>query len=196
MERKIFEVKYHQLTVRIDKIKEHFDFQPGINGLTPLQNDKIRGMLLLCHAEFESYIEGLALLLVNDAKEKWDRTHRANYNLSSLLVSSTIDAKQTVETKVNKMVVDYKNQITKNNHGIKEHNIKDIFEPLGYCMDDFDNVFIATLDSFGHDRGEVAHSSAKTSTMYDKATEINRIDGIVRDFHDFQDALLLKSSQF
>lgn len=196
MERKKFEVKYRQLTVRINKIKEHFDFQPGINGLTPLQNDKIRGMLLLCHAEFESYIESLALLLINDAKEKWDKTHRANYNLASLLVCSSIDKKETIETKVNKMIVDYRKQTIDNNHGIREHNIKDIFEPLGYCLSNFDSAFIATLDSFGRDRGEVAHSTAKTSTMYDKSTEINRIDGIVRDFLDFQEVLLSKSNQF
>lgn len=196
MERKKFEVKYRQLTVRINKIKEHFDFQPGINGLTPLQNDKIRGMLLLCHAEFESYIESLALLLINDAKEKWDKTHRANYNLASLLVCSSIDKKETIETKVNKMIVDYRKQTIDNNHGIRDHNIKDIFEPLGYCLSNFDSAFIATLDSFGRDRGEVAHSTAKTSTMYDKSTEINRIDGIVRDFLDFQEVLLSKSNQF
>ena len=196
MVRKKFEVKYRQLTVRINKIKEHFDFQPGINGLTPLQNDKIRGMLLLCHAEFESYIESLALLLINDAKEKWDNTHRANYNLASLLVCSSIDKKETIETKVNKMIVDYRKQTIDNNHGIREHNIKDIFEPLGYCLSNFDSAFIATLDSFGRDRGEVAHSTAKTSTMYDKSTEINRIDGIVRDFLDFQEVLLSKSNQF
>lgn len=196
MERKKFDVKYNQLQARINKIKAHFDFNPGINGLTPLQNDKIRGMLLLCHAEFESYIESLALLLINDAKEKWDKTHRANYNLASLLVCSSIDKKDTIETKVNKMIVDYKNQTIDKNHGIKEHNIKNIFEPLGYCIDDFDSVFIATLDSFGRDRGEVAHSSAKTSSMYDKITEINRIDNIVRDFLDFQEVLLKKSNQF
>lgn len=196
MERKKFEVKYNQLQARIDRIKDHFDFKPGLNGLTPMQNDKIRAMLVLCHAEFESYIESLALLLINDAKEKWDRTHRANYNLSSLLICSTIEAKQTVETKVNKMVLDYKDQTIKNNHGIREHNLKSIFEPLGYRIGDFDSAFIATLDSFGRDRGEVAHSAAKTSTMYDKSTEIRRIDGIVRDFCDFQEVLLSKSTQF
>ena len=94
------------------------------------------------------------------------------------------------------MVLDYKDQTIKNNHGIREHNIKNVFEPLGYCIGDFDSAFIATLDSFGRDRGEVAHSAAKTSTMYDKSTEIRRIDGIVRDFCDFQEVLLSKSSQF
>lgn len=196
MERKKFEVKYHQLVSRIGKIKKHFDFEPGIDGLTALQNDKIRGMLLLCHAEFESYIESLALLLINDAKEKWDRTHRANYNLSSLLVCSSIDKKETVETKVAKMVLDYKNQIIKNNHGIREHNLKSIFEPLGYYMEYFDSAFIATLDSFGCDRGEVAHSAAKTTTLYDKVTEISRIDSILHNFYNFQEVLLNKSTQF
>ena len=194
MERKKFEVEYRNLVSRIGIIKNHFDFQPGINGLTSLQNDKIRGMLLLCHAEFESFVERLAFLIVSDALEKWNKTHRSNYNLSSLLTNSYIDTRQTVDTKINKIIVDYNNQIIKNNHGIKEHNIKSLFVPLGYYIDDFDSAFIATLDSFGNDRGAVAHSSAKTSTMYDKATEIRRIDSIIRDFQDFQEVLLTKTN--
>ena len=115
---------------------------------------------------------------------------------SSLLVCSSIDKKESIETKVNKIVVDYRNQTIKNNHGIREHNLKEIFEPLGYCLDDFDSAFIATLDSFGIDRGRVAHTAAQTSTIYDKTTEMNRIDGIVHDFLDFQEVLLSKSNQF
>ena len=194
MKRKAFEVRHRQLVCRIEMIKKHFDFQPGINGLTPLQNDKIRGMLMLCHAEFESYMESLALLLIDEARARWNNSQRANYNLSSLLVCSSVNTSDTVSTKVNKMVVDYVNQTIKENHGIKEHNIRRLFDPLGYKLGDFDSTFIANLDSFGYTRGEVAHSSARTSTMYDKYTEIARIDSIVSGFQDFQEVLLSKAN--
>lgn len=190
MERKKFEIKYNQLVRRIDGIKKHFDFSVNPNGPTAQQSDKIRGMLVLCHAEFENHIENLALLLIDDAYDKWKRNKNANYNLASLLVHSNIEKNLSTDTKIGKAVADYRNKLINNNHGVKEHNISTIFTPLGYEINDFDSVFISTLDSFGSDRGVVAHTSAKTSSMYDKATEVKRIEDIVSGLSDFQDKLL------
>lgn len=196
MERKKLDIKYKQLTKRIESIKKHFNFTPTISGLTDLQTDKIRGMLLLCHAEFEAHIEGLALLLVEDAYDKWNRTKKANRIMASLFVEAEkINTKESIETKVGKIVSDYKIKIAKNNHGIKASNISTIFKPLGYDTDDFDSAFIATIESFGTDRGLVAHTSAKSTTsMYDQATEINRIDTILQGILDFQEDLLKKTN--
>lgn len=88
MDKKKFSKQFNQLQVRINTIKKHFNFSPGMDGLTYLQSDKIRGMLLLCHAEFEAHIENLALLLVDDALNKWQRTKKANYIMASLLSNS------------------------------------------------------------------------------------------------------------
>lgn len=191
MEKKKIDSMYRQLENRVSRIKKNFDFVVGINGPTPLQNDKIRGMLLLCHAEFESYIEKIASLLIDDAYEKWKRTHRANYNLASLfLESEKITKSMAFETKVGYVVNEYK-KIINNNHGIKDHNIKAMFGPLGYSIDQFDSIFIANLNSFGTIRGEVAHTSAITTTsIYDKITEEQRIDDILNGFRDFQEEIL------
>ena len=193
MDRKKIEVKYNQFANRIEKIKKHFDFTPGIDGLTALQNDKIRGFVLLCHAEIESYLEELALLLIDDAHLKWRNSHKANYNLASLFIDAErIEKNETALTKSEQIIFDYRSKVEKNNHGIREKNIKSLFCPLGYKIDDFDASFIATLDSFGTDRGKVAHSAARTSYMYDKQTEYERIDSIVTGIRDFQEILVLK----
>ena len=191
MERKMIDSMYRQLKSRISRIKSNFDFTVGINGPTPLQNDKIRGMLLLCHAEFEFYIERIANSLVDDAVEKWRRTHRANYNLASLFVESEkIIKNESIEYKVSHIISDYKNLIN-HNHGIKEKNIKTLFKPLGYSLDQFDSIFIANLNSFGFDRGEVAHTSAiSTTTIYDKYTVECKIDDILNGLSDFQEEIL------
>lgn len=198
MKKEKIQAKYKRLKRRITTIKAQFDFTPGINGLTPLQNDKVRSVLLLCHAEIESYLEELALALIDDAREKWRSKHIANYNLASLFISNDkIDTSDTVATKSEKIIADYIRSIQSSNNGIKENNIKTIFGPLGYKIDEFDSAFIGTLNSFGTDRGKIAHTSAKqTSTMYDKNTEFTRIDDIINGLEDFQNVLLSKSNSF
>lgn len=70
-----------------------------------------------------------------------------------------------------------------------------MFNILGYNIDDFDSTFIASLESFGSDRGIVAHSSVKgTTLMYDKETEFTRIDNILIGIEEFQNALLEKAN--
>lgn len=198
MKKTRFQTKYNKLKQRIITIKKHFDFSPGINGLTSLQNDKVRSVLLLCHAEIESYIEYLALDLIDDARVKWRKNHVANYNLASLFIASVkIEATQSALTKSEKMIADYIQSVQTSNHGVKEHNIKSLFGPLGYDIDDFDSSFISTLNTFGSDRGRIAHTSAKqTSSMYDKETEYNRIDDIIKGLEDFQNVLLSKANAF
>lgn len=195
MDKRKLEVRYNQLVKRIDTIKKHFDFQQGIHGLTPLQNDKIKGFLLLCHAEIESYLEDLALSLLDDACTRWRNHHVANYNLSSLFLDSVrIEKKDTVQTRSEQIILTYRNEVQKNNHGIKSENIKKLFYPLGYMNDDFDSAFLATLDSFGADRGRVAHTTGRTSTVYDKQTEFDRVDYIITSLHDFQEVLITKAN--
>ena len=50
------------------------------NGITSLQADRLRGLRLLCHAEFEDYFESVALRLLNAAEKKWLDKKIANYN--------------------------------------------------------------------------------------------------------------------
>jgi hypothetical protein len=62
-----------------------------------------------------------------------------------------------------------------NNHGIREDNLFQIFYPIGLKMSDMDNTWLATMDSFGISRGEVAHTSIKTQQPIDPATVFKKI---------------------
>lgn len=43
------------------------------------------------------------------------------------------------------------------NQGVKRNNVLALFLPLGFKEGDFDEVWLAALDSFGSHRGDVAH---------------------------------------
>lgn len=186
--------EYRYLERRIAQIENNFKFRQSINGITNLQADRLRSLRLLCHAEFEDYFESVALRLLNTAEKKWLERKIANYNLSSVFIwHDRIEKKDTNETKARMIIADFRNEI-KSNHGIKEDNIKKLFEPLGYKIDDFDATFISTLSSFGALRGETAHTSAKkTQQPLDQNTEIKRIKDLLEGIADFE--VVLKSRQ-
>lgn len=182
--------EYKHLEKRISQIERNFKFNQSINGITNLQADRLRGLRLLCHAELEDYFESVALKLLTIAEKKWIEKKIANYNLSSLFIwHDRIDKNDTNDTKASMIIADYRKEI-KSNHGIKEENIKKLFGPLGYKIDDFDSTFISTLSSFGALRGETAHTSAnKTQQPLDQNTELNRIRDLLSGIEDFEDVL-------
>lgn len=165
--------RYTLLEKRLKQLKKNFHFKQSIYGITPLQADKLRGFRLLCHAEIEDYFESTALDLLEKAEKKWDNNKCANYNLAALFIwHEKISSLDTSTTKAKKIIFDFKKEI-KDNHGIKENNIKNMFEPLGYKISNFDATFISILSSFGSLRGETAHTSAhRTQQPLDQNTEI------------------------
>lgn len=185
--------EYKHLERRVNEIKKNFKFKQSINGITNLQADRLRGLRLLCHAEFEDYFESIALHLLCTAERKWTQRKLANYNLSALFMwHEKIMKNDTYETKANMIIADFKKEI-KGNHGIKEDNIKKLFMPLGYKIDEFDATFISTLSSFGTLRGETAHTSAnKTQQPLDQNTELSRIDKLLENIIEFEQVIFSK----
>lgn len=182
--------EYKNLEKRINQIKRNFQFKQSMNGITALQEDRLRGLRLLCHAEFEDYFESIALCLLSSAERKWTQQRVANYNLAALFMwHEKIEKNDTYETKACMIIADFKKEI-KANHGIKEDNIKKLFGPLGYKINDFDATFISTLSSFGTLRGETAHTSAnKAQQLLDQNTEIDRIDNLLASILDFEEVI-------
>ncbi len=179
--------EYNYLEKRIRELKENFNFKQSMSGITKRQSDRLKGLRMLCHAEFEDYFESTALNLLMKAERKWDDKHIADYHLASLLVwHEKIEKNDDIQTKVHKIIIDYKKLIW-DNHGIKEANIKKMYEPLGYKITDFDSAFLATLSSYGELRGEVAHLSMKhTNQLFDKYDEFDKIDKILSSILQFE----------
>ncbi len=169
--------EYKKLKKRINEIKKHFDFKQNTTGPTKEQEDKLRGFILLCHAEFENYFEKLALEILEKAEKNWTKKRIANYNLASLFINSSIKKDMYCITLSMKIISDFKKSMEGNN-GIKETNLKNMFEPLGVYIDSsFDSVFIASLNSFGVERGKIAHASTiGTREVLDKKNKFETVE--------------------
>lgn len=66
----------------------------------------------------------------------------------------------TNDTFAMKTIADFSKKVTNENHGIKAKNIKELYAPLGYDIDCFNQDFLNELDTFGEIRGVIAHTSS------------------------------------
>ncbi len=68
------------------------------------------------------------------------------------------------------------------NHGIKETNLLKLLLPIGIDSDDLDKVWLLNMDTFGEERGEIAHSSAiKRKQPPNPADELERVKQIIQE---------------
>lgn len=71
----------------------------------------------------------------------------------------------------------------KKNHGIKEINIMKMLSPIGFPIEELDQMWLASIDSFGTKRGAAAHSyplySIRKTTSY--ADELKMVFKLIED---------------
>lgn len=193
--------RFFTLKKELNRIRKQF--LPKINP-TGTYSDKQLALTIayrvLSHAEIEAYLEDRAWDTAMKAKRDWDNTGKTCRTLLSLLAFSgemmdlppdsfmTIKGKKAISSglksseKVTLAVNCFKKIIDKN-HGVKEANILALLLPIGIDSDDLDSVLIATLNTFGEQRGLVAHSSAasyRTKQPPDPATELSRMQQITQ----------------
>jgi hypothetical protein len=91
------------------------------------------------------------------------------------------DGKIKINKKIDSAIESF-NRAIKQNHGIKEANLLALLLPIGIDTDDLDDpTWLATMKTFGEERGVVAHSSSTSPTIQvpDPATELGRIVHII-----------------
>ncbi|WP_026899355.1 HEPN domain-containing protein [Daejeonella oryzae] len=178
---------YTTTFARIHQLEAHL--LPPINPMgtyTDKDQDLLRAYCLLCHAEFEAYLEGITLQVVTRAYNKWltDKSvispiiFQLAYNFASKI-------KDVPYSLVVKSYLEYKKSI-EGNHGIKENNLSNFFRPIGFEMD---SLLKATLHNFGGARGEIAHTSFSTQQPLDPATEKANVVQILNGLRLFDDEL-------
>lgn len=150
-------------------IKSFEDLNPGYDrdlGLsTSPDNDLLlgRSLLVLGHAELESFFESLAFDLLESSLQIWEKENFVNYNLAALLFNTSCNKlKEDLFSDIPKEAVKkYKNNILEKNHGIKKKDLINLYRPIGYNLDKIDNdkikKLIEALDFLGGRRGESAH---------------------------------------
>ena len=193
-------VRFRTLTEELNRLKKQF--LPKISP-TGLYSDRQLALTLayrvLAHAEIEAYLEDRVWEVVIDAKNDWDRTGKTRRTLMGLLAFSG----QTMDTPPDKLTptnssqdawnkklkiakkidsaINCFNGVIKQNHGVKEANLLALLLPIGIDSDDLDAALLATMNTFGEQRGLVAHSSAtsyRTVQPPDPATELSTVEQI------------------
>jgi hypothetical protein len=154
-----------------------------------------RAFLVLSHAEIESYLEGWAKDVAQAAEVVWTSSGRVTLPLVFLLTtlgakvqvpatlqgSNSKDMPQRLADASVKMFQEYYTLI-KNNHGVKEKNVLNLFGPLGVPSTALGSTLLPNLDSIGELRGTHAHHSAKVvKTVLDPETEFNRVEKLVNE---------------
>jgi len=156
---------------------------------------------VLAHAEFESYVEDRVRDLYLAAISAWVENNVMTKIVACMLAFSSTEIDDVPTTKVpvqanqkqkwnrkiklvgriSKCANSYRH-IIETNHGIKEENLLKLLLPIGIEADEIDDIWLAAMNSFGEERGSVAHSSGsnyRTKTLPDPKTEMDKINNVL-----------------
>jgi len=165
-------------------------------GFTP-NPERLAAFRLLAHAEFEEFIEskareGLARLsgLAASANFRLKDMHQllaiAHYLQFDIGMAEPFDKARYI-SKSSKLITTAKQKISDNN-GIKTRSFLMLCILSGVMPDDVDQTLLSTLDSYGSNRGDVAHRSiSRLRTIQAPTDEESSVKTIVRLLKSFYD---------
>jgi hypothetical protein len=164
---------YCNLLARVQTLKRRFLPQLKATGLyTQAQQDNMRALRLLVHAEIEHYLEDRSLQLSADLEQE---------------LQARRGQRQPVKQWARVAVTRSRVAVSQNN-GVTQSCIKAMFEDLGLCeevINERNSLLLDRLTTFGRRRGDVAHQSAvKATYQLNRAREeatINEVMELLRD---------------
>lgn len=188
---------FKQLTKNLSKLEKAFlSMKKKPNGsYTVTELVMARAYELLVHAEIEYYFENIAKKVVLTAYKKWKYDKKPSHVLMSVTAFMNIkekipekvsrqniskDEEGLIENRLEEYVSRYMAIIDKNN-GVKENDLLKILLPLGIHLNEIDTTFLISIDSFGRDRGEIAHNSIKTQSLSDPFTKQRDVTNILTE---------------
>lgn len=203
--------RFNELTKRISELRRHMlprRFSPT-GTYTGCTQDRARGYRLLVHAEIEAYLEDMAKDVVIDRIREW-KTHRTpsllllaflacfhsgwvpyddSHNIKLIeLAKSRRRVKDTIEEVVDLAQSQFVQRL-KDNHGVREENLRTLILPTGIELDELDPTWIADLDDFGKQRGDVAHQSKGTTGSINPEDEYTRVENIMKGLSELDEKL-------
>lgn len=192
----------------IDLLREQFlpdPFDPlGVYPNARRIQAHTRAFLVLSHAEIETYLEEWAKDIARAAEVVWTNSQRIVTPLAFLLSwsqerltipdaigtsTSTTGSPRLAEITKRLFPAYYKR--IKDNDGVKEKNVLNLFAPLGISSGPLAGTLLPNLDALGTIRGTHAHHSVKAVTsVLDPETEYKRIIAVVTDLAPFEQWLV------
>jgi hypothetical protein len=198
--------RFKKLQRRIDQLKIRLipKTRPAGN-YTAREQDLIRAYRLLSHAEFESYLEDRALEIATKALHSFVVRGKTGHALAAMMSFSPLSPQSPPgnlntsnidlpTNRVHRVVSQYKLSVSHANHGIKESNIISMLFPIGFIDSELDVTLLATLSSYGGNRGSTAHQSAHTQIPIDPVSEVVTVDWITEELKKL-DILLTKKKR-
>jgi len=205
--------RYAALQQRLTELKDNFlpqSFSPT-GSYEAKELDNARAYRVLVHAEIEAFIEHIARAAVNEKSSDWKNNGKISGILFCVIaaaihgyvddidspsiepVSIRVNKKDstTIQDTVEAAVQKYQGRIVANN-GIKAKNLKIIFMPLGIDFKELDDIWLNNMDSFGKDRGDVAHQSAGATHIIDPQTEFANVSALLIGLSDLDKKVLAK----
>lgn len=155
---------------------------------------------LMCHAEVESYLEDRCVEVAKRALAHWKAGgYSATISCIALFSGQTFpvppntvhpaardqkdwDDLVSPKQRIERAVTSYIQSVKKKNHGVREANLTALLIPIGLDLRNISHDLISRLDSFGQNRGEVAHQSANKFIVQgvDPADELNEVRKILK----------------
>jgi len=209
--------RYKELRGRLRELRVHLlpkDFSPT-GDYSDRQQDRARGYRLLAHAEIESYIEDVAKDTILYAITKWKNEEKPSLTMMAFLAAyhsswstgSEIENEEIIKLAKGrskpsdsvKDVVDLAQKQfikrLKDNHGVKEKNIKNLIFPTGVDVLELDQTWLTNLDDFGSKRGEIAHKAKQTLGAINPKSELDTVNSLLEGLGELDKKISQKKSE-
>ncbi|GAA0468788.1 hypothetical protein GCM10009096_07120 [Parasphingorhabdus litoris] len=187
--------KARKIVVRVDPIECKND----------LQRLKLSSYVLLCHAAIEQFLEELALEAAMDARRNFKDKGRISRTLVALVAAKVLDETKAEKSKskigsdlvrdideYSKQAINLFRNTIKENHGISERNLDNLFIPIGFKPNEIDLSLVNSLTALGERRGGLAHKFVIKNEDTLSAFETD-LKSIVRDLEGIDQEVCLCS---
>lgn len=152
----------------------------------PEEFDRTRAFVVLAHAEIEMFLERFCLAVLNRAHSQWLLDGRPRTALMAVLAfsrpepvpSSKPHGQSSLLVAVDRARVDYGNRVF-NNHGIRGGDVLSLVLPIGVRESELSSAWLIDMDTFGAQRGAVAHQSAAVQTPPDPRDTLDLVDRVL-----------------
>ncbi len=175
-------LRFIRLRKRVVELENLLPAVDPAGNYTKRQQDDIRAYHLLVHAECEEYFEKMALAITDKAYKLYMQGKGIRKPLKSLRQTFCKERTPTDGKDSFMIAVKAFQRTVERNHGVKEYNLCNLLLPLGLDEAKLDTTWLATMNSFGVNRGRIAHTSAAGQAILDpavhKATVAQVISGI------------------
>ncbi len=190
---------------RLKKLRGDIDVAKGIVSRVPetecntnLQGLCLQSFILLVHAAFEAYLEQIALEAIDRATNKFKDHGEITKALIALLVTNSLDELHEKDktkiredvTKSLQIVVDRAKRkfssIINNNNGIKADDQRRILFPTGVDPELVEPTVFHALNTFGGNRGAIAHRLQFIRHEHTKSSVLGEIDTILNGLEEYE----------